>query len=240
MQGPMECDGKIEFGPLPWEVSERLAAYRCTWLEFVPGENALIVRRQLPAGCPAVTGVPCEVITLMDVMPADLRAKVPGGSIRIRDCDGRLMRLVVEAGEVRIQWPGADYSKAAGIPLEELLGVEGSGTLRVSGWARFAGSRSRSSEIEAFVGRFGGIFPEGDLPSEGRQAIANVRLRDVDMNPRELVDLLRAFADPAESLAAELDFRSAVRDAAEHRFRIVARDGRIEALRPALWDRIPE
>lgn len=106
---------------------------------------------------------------------------------------------------------------------------------RVRGWARFAGSPERAAELAAFVDRFEGLYPEGDMPSECEQNLVSVRFQDVNVGPRELISKLEALAETRESLEAELDVGSFAPGALDHSFRIRIEKGKVHALRPSLW-----
>jgi hypothetical protein len=105
MQGEVKCEGKVSVGALPWEVSERLAQFAGNWLVYAPEENAIIVRHVPPVICPPTTALACELITMLDSIPAEYREAMPGGALCINEQGGPVMRLAVQDGEVRIQWP---------------------------------------------------------------------------------------------------------------------------------------
>jgi hypothetical protein len=233
MKGELECEGSVKLGPLPWEISERLAQFSGNWLEFAPAENAIIVRKSLPVGCPPTTAVSCELITMIESLPAELREAIPGGEIFVRASGGRIMRFAVGRGEIRIQWPTEDYSRPIGVPPEIALKSLDASEARVRGWARFAGSRV--SDIRMFTERFGGLYPEGDLPSECVQNIAYVPFKDVSVDPEELISRLQRLAEPPETLQAELEVTSAAPRSTDRDFRILVQNGKVTALRPTLW-----
>ncbi len=145
MQGELECEGKVRFGSLPWDLSERLAQFSGNWLEYAPDENAIVVRHVQPVGCPAMSGVPCELISMMDALPSEYRESMPGGALYVKDRSGQMLRIVVERGEVRIQWPCLDYAHTTRIPMEAIDDVNPRETC-ITGWARFAGSPQRADE----------------------------------------------------------------------------------------------
>ena len=235
MQGELVCEGKIRFGPLPWETSERLAQFSGNWLQYAPGENALVARQPQPSGCPAFTAVPCELISLIYSIPSELRDSMPGGCLYIKDRQGDVVRIVVERGEVRVQWPHKDYARPISVSVDAVLKGLDPKTACVKGWARFAGACERASELLSFVDRFGGLYPEGDLPSECEQNLVYVRFRDVNIGPKELIAKLEELAESHESLQAELDVSSFEPDSTQGGFRIQIRNGQVSAMRPALW-----
>ena len=235
MRADMECEGQVRLGDLPWEVSEQLAQFSGNWLEFTPQGNTIVVRKSLPVGCPASTAVSCELITILESLTPELRRAVPGGEILVRTQGRRLMRFAVEKGEIRIQWPTRDYSRATRVAPVKLMKKLPRGEARITGWARFAGDSSRAAEVETFVGRFGGLYPEGDIPSECEQNVAYVPFRSARLEPQELLRRLQDLAFPTESLQAELDVTCATPGSEDKEFRILIQNGRIEALHPSLW-----
>jgi len=235
MHSEIDCEGRIRCGSLPWEVSEHLAALSGNWLEFSPEEDAIVVRHVQPAGCPAMSGVPCELISILDSLPPEHRERMPGGTLFVRDKNGQVLRVLVERGEMRIQWPCVDYLHSTDVPPESVFGEVNPSEARIQGWARFAGSRDRIGDLQAFVDRFEGLYPEGDMPSECEENMVFVRFRDVNVGPRELVAKLMELASEPSSLQAELDVSSFTPGALDRSFRIRIKDGSMQALRPALW-----
>jgi hypothetical protein len=235
MQGELECEGKIRFGSLPWDVSERLAQFTGNWLEFAPEENAIIVRHVQPVGCPAMSGVPCELISMIDAVPSGHRESMPGGALYVKDRSGQVLRIVVERGEVRIQWPHLDYAKSTLIPVEAIEEANPREAC-IRGWARFSGSPQLAEKLQAFVDRFEGLYPEGDMPSECEQNTVFVKFKDVNVGPKELLSKMKELAETPESLQAELDVSSFAPGSLDSNFRIRVRDGAVEVLRPSLWE----
>lgn len=234
MQGILECQGQIRFGSLPWEISERLAQFRGNWLEFIPEANAILFRRVQPLGCPALTGIPCELITLIDSVPAEFRESMPGGELSLKDQRDRMLRLVVKQGEIHIKWPQESCFRNLSVSYESAIKELDPAKARIKGWARFAGSSARGEELRAFVDRFGGLYPEEDMPSECEQNMVYVRFRGASVEPQELIGKLQELADPLESLQADLEVGSPGQDSDNWDFRIQIVDGRIETTRPVL------
>lgn len=235
MPNELECEGKIRFGALPKEISDRLARFNGHWLEFAPEDNAAVVRHVQPVGCPALTAVPCEMIWLLDALTPAQRAAMPGGVLYLKDHAGKILRVLVTGGEVRIQWPQEDYSRATPVAPEAALGAVDSRVARVNGWIRFRGAPSAMKQLEDFVDHFEGLYPEGDMPSECDGSWVRADLKDVNVGPAELVATLRKLANPADSLEGELDVGSFTADSVEGDFRLVLRQGQMQAVRPALW-----
>ncbi|MBZ5498163.1 MAG: hypothetical protein LAP85_17320 [Acidobacteriia bacterium] len=235
MQGESECDGKIKLGSVPEKVCQRLAGFQGNWLEFIPEESAIIVRHVQPGGCPAISGVPCELISMIDSIPAEQRQAMPGGEFFLRDSEGQMLRLIVERGDIRIQWPCLDYSRAVAVPTESIRNDLNPRTARVRGWANFLGAPDSAGRLQAFVDAFEGLYPEGSMPASLRQDGFHVEFQDVNVGPSELLSKLLELADPAESLDAQLEVSSFVPGASDENFRILVCRGRAQALRPSLW-----
>ncbi len=233
----LECEGQVRLGPLPWDLSERLSQFSGNWLEFSPKESTIIARKSLPVGCPATTAVSCELITLIESLTPELRLAMPGGEFFVKAHSGRIMRFAVEKGEIRIQWPSEDYSRAIPVTPESVLSSLSASEASINGWARFAGARSRRREIEAFAEHFGGLYPEGDMPSECEQNIAYVPFKGVSVDPDKLVNRLQSLAEPGESLQAQIDVSCPSPRSEDREYRILIRNGKVEALRPSLWKR---
>ncbi len=235
MQCEPDCDGRIEIGPLPESVLGRLAQFRGNWLEFIPEESAIVVRHVQPSGCPAISAVPCELISLMDCIPSEHRDAMPGGEFRVKDADGQTLRLVVEQGDIRIQWPSPDYSRAVVIPTATLMEGLNPRAARVRGWARFRGAADSAARLQAFVDSFEGLYPEGKMKMCAGNEGMEVQFQDVNVGPCELLVKLQELADPLASLEAELDISSFAPGSSDAHFRILVRHGQTQALRPSLW-----
>jgi hypothetical protein len=235
MQGDLTCEGLVRFGPLPWDVAEQLAQFPGNWLRYAPGENAIVVQSPQPALCPAFTAVACELISMMNSLPQEQRAAMPGGSLYIRDTAGEVIRILVEHGEVRLQWPHKDYTRSIPVTPETVLRSLDPKNTKIRGWARFAGSCDRAAELEEFVGHYGGLYPEGELPSECRQNLVYVRFKDVRIGTPELLEKLRQLSETQESLQAELEVHPADDEASQKAFRVQIRDGELSTMRPSLW-----
>ncbi len=234
MQGVLEYQGQIRFSSLPWEISERLAQFRGNWLEFVPKTNAIMFRQAQPEGCPALTGVACELITLIDSVPPEFREAMPGGELELRDSSGPALRLKVAQGEVRINWPRTSCFREAPDSSGSILEEAGTGERPVKGWARFAGAPGKSREIQALLDRFGGLYPEEEMPSECAQNMAYIRFRDVRVDPQELIARLADIADPPESLQAYLKIGTREAGAADEELVIQIVNGCVETYKPIL------
>jgi hypothetical protein len=228
MNSEFRCEGSIVLGKLPWEVSEKLAQFSGNWLEFSPGSNAIVVRKSLPLGCPATTAVSCELISIIGSLPAEERLASPGGEISILSGGKQVMKFSMQQGEIRIRWPYEE--EAYRIVPAQCCGnthVEAAGTL-VNGWARFVGNPEKLNQLEEFVGKYEGLFPEEDMPSEAEQNIVFVRFKDVCSSPAELIETMNSLADTPDSIEGELEISPARQQEGNQVQRIVIDGGRIQ------------
>jgi len=230
-----ECAGKVRLGPLSAATAARLARLGGEWLEFSPEEGALVVRHVQPGGSSALAAVPAELIAILESLPAAEREHLPGGALVIRDRTGTLLRIMVEGGEIRIQWPREDWSHAVEVPVEvELRGADPF-SARVSGRVRFQAAAGVEAELNEFVDRFEGLYPAGELEVDREDGWVRAELRAVNVGPQQLLTRLRELAAPPESLEADLDVGSFLRHAGDRDFRLRVRAGEARALRPSLW-----
>ncbi len=234
MQGVLEYQGRVRLCSLPWEISEHLAQFRGNWLEFVPKANAITFREEQPLGCPPLTGVACELITLINSIPSEFREAMPGGELELSDSNGPVLRLVVTQGEVRIKWPRKTCYQSVPVSFESLLKKAEPRLMRITGWVRFAGSPAKGMELKALVDRFGGLYPEEDMPSECRQSMAYIRFREANLDPQELIVTLLELAEPRESLQANLEVGTGPHGPMEEEYKIQIVDGRAETIKLTL------
>jgi hypothetical protein len=235
MQRELQCEGKVRLGELPRETGERLAQLCGSWLEFSPAEGAIVVRHVQPAGCGALSAVPCELVTLLDGLTAAERDAMPGGELIVSGPGGPILRLRAARGEVSIQWAHADFGHAAPVALERALeGLNGAET-RLDGWIRYAGPPESARELESFVDRFEGLYPEGTFVPTCAEGAVEIQLEAVNAGVHELLLALRRVADRPETIEADLTVGSFAPEAHSRQFRLRVHEGRAEALRPSLW-----
>lgn len=230
-----ECVGKVRLGDLAPASAARLALLGGEWLEFSPEEGAVVVRHVQPGGSPALSAVPSELIAMLDALPAREREVVTGGTLLVRDRGGVLLRIVVEAGEIRVQWPREDWSQAVPVGLEEALRDADPFSARVSGRVRFAAPAGAEVRLAEFVDRFEGLYPAGELDVLRSGGVVDAELRDVNVGPAELLAELRRLAAPADSVVADLEVGSFRGHASDRDFRLSVHGGKAQAVRPSLW-----
>jgi len=160
---------------------------------------------------------------------------MPGGTLVVRDREGLVLRLVVEQGEIRVQWPREDWDHAEAIDLETMFRSVEAVSARVTGTLRFAAAEGAEKALAELVEGFEGLYPEGDLRLSRRGEVVRAELDGVNVGPEELLSRLRELAQPEDSIEGDLEVGSFAPHAIERDFRLELRGGQIRALRPALW-----
>jgi hypothetical protein len=231
----LECRGRVRLGEIGEASRRRLAAFGGEWLEYSPAEAALVVRHVQPGGAPALAAVPAELIAMLDLLTDEEREAVAGGSLLVRERSRLVLRLRVEGGEIRIQWPHEDWAKARAVDLESVFREVDPVTARLTGSARLQARAGAELDLAATVDSFEGLYPEGDLRVTRDGPWLEVELLGVNVGPEELVRALRALAEPLDSLEADLEIGSFAPQAFERDFRVALRGPEARALRPSLW-----
>lgn len=231
----LECRGRVRLAAVPAEAARRLGAFAGEWLEFSAEESAIVVRHVQPGGSPALAAVPAELIAMLDLLPGAVREASPGGTLVVRDRARLALRLSVVGGEIRVQWPQEDWAHAEAVGLDEMFrSVEGV-SARVSGTIELTAPPGAEQRLTAFLEGFEGLYPEGDFEVRRFDDRLRAELRGLNVGPEELLATLRQLAEPAASLAAELEVGSFAPHAFEKDFRLEIRAGQIRVVRPALW-----
>lgn len=230
-----ECHGEISLGEVGEESRGRLLGFSGEWLEFEPRAGRIVVRHIQPGGAPALSAVPAELIAMLEVLAPEERERLRGGTLIVGDRTGVLLRLVVEPGEVRIQWPHEDWGHSSEVPLAEALALVEPVSARVSGTLRFQAPAGARAKLVDFIESFEGLYPDGDLRLDREGETVQVELRGVNVGPEELLEKLRELAAPHDSLEGDLKVGSFSAHALEREFRLQLRAGQARAERPALW-----
>jgi len=230
-----ECSGEIAVGALGEETQRRLAELGGEWLDVAIEARKIVVRHVQPGGAPALAAVPAELISILDSLTAEERERVAGGTLLVRDRAGVVMRLVVERGEIRIQWPREDWTHAVPVSLDEALATVDPVSARVGGAVRFSSPAGARAKLVEFVETFEGLYPEGNLRMERDGEKVRVEFAGVNVGPAELLAKLRELAAPLASLTGELEVGSFHPNAVERDFRLRLEAGRVHAERPSLW-----
>lgn len=225
------CHGRVTLGSLPDEVADRLAALPGEWLEFDPPTGAIVVRHVQPTAGPTLPTIAAELVRMLTEIPVDLHTQIPGGAFFIHTEDSpHLVRLrVAPGGGLRMDWAHPEFAKArkqpyaggSAIPIEGVYSrLNGSVTLRVGDPARAA------RELQQAADTYEGLYPEGDFRAKPGSApgTADVTMRDVNLDPRVLVERLLALADSG-SLRGTVDVTSFDDRRPDDRVRLIFQDG---------------
>lgn len=229
-----ECHGELFVGELSAATRERLAGLAGEWLELDPRAGKAVVRHVQPGGAPAPAAVPAELIAILEALSPAERERA-SGTLLVRDRTGVALRLVVEAGEIHIQWPREDWTHAVAVPLAEALATVEPVSARVTGAVSFAAAPGARAKLVEFVEGFEGLYPDGELRLDREGPLVAAEFRGINVGPGELLGKLRELAEPPQTLAGELEVGSFVPNALERDFRLSLADGRAVAERPALW-----
>lgn len=235
VKAEFECAGRVELGPLSALTESRLLNLGGEWLEYSPEECAVVVRHVQPDGTPAVTAVPSELIAIIDALLPAERDTLPGGSIVMREPGGATLRLVVERGDIRIQWPREDWTHAVPVEVDPMLRAIDPFHARISGQATFVGAEGAERRLVDRVDGFEGLYPADDLEVVREGTTVRATLRSVNVGPSHLLAWLRELAHPVESLEADLDVGAFGHHAQGSAFRLTVRGGVATAVRPLLW-----
>ncbi len=94
------CVGRVDLGPVPKEVANRLTAIPGDWLEFDPPSGAIVVRHVEPTSSRHLPAITFELVRLFSEIPAELHGRIPGGDLFVHTEDekGQLVRIRVETG----------------------------------------------------------------------------------------------------------------------------------------------
>lgn len=235
VKAEFECVGRVELGALSAQTESRLLRLGGEWLEFSPEERAVVVRHVQPDGTPAVTAVPSELIAIIDALLPAERDALPGGTIVMREPGGATLRLVVERGDIRIQWPSEDWTHAVPVEVDQMLRTVDPFHARVSGKLSFTGAKGADARLVDLVDGFEGLYPADDLDVVAEGSTVRATLRGVNVGPSHLLGWLRELAQPVESLEADLDIGAFGHHAQGSGFRLTVRGGVATAVRPLLW-----
>ncbi|KAB2964264.1 MAG: hypothetical protein F9K16_04730 [Thermoanaerobaculia bacterium] len=231
----LECRGRVRLGEIAPASRRRLAGFTGEWLEYSPEEEAIVVRHVQPGGSPALAAVPAELIAMLDLLGADEREESAGGTLVVRERDRLVLRLNVERGEIRIQWPREDWAKARAVEVDAVYRAVDPVSARVSGTARLQARPGAEGDLVSLIESFEGLYPEGDLRVTRDGTWLHVEILGVNVGPEELVRKLRALADPLATLEADLQIGSFAPQSFERDFRLELRGAETRAVRPSLW-----
>lgn len=232
------CHGRVQVGSLPADLAARLAALPGEWLEFDAPLGAIMVRHIQPTAAPTLPTIAAELVRMLAEIPVALHPQIAGGDFHVRTQDSpHLVRIRVEpGGALRIDWAHPDYAASRkrpygpdAIPIEGVYcRLNGTVTLR----ARDAAGAAR--ELQRVADTYEGLYPEGDFEAKpaGKPAGAvEVALRDVNLDPRLLVERLQALGE-GDSVRGTIEVRSFDDRHPDDRVRLLLQDGAVWVQEP--------
>lgn len=233
-------NGRIDLGDLPGSVQEHLAALPGVWLEYDAEARAVVVRHVQPAKAPILATTVSELVRILDELPTDRQAKVPGGDLFVHTEDSdHLVRLRVSAGgALHIQWAHPGYEGAAKRPYSDgrEIAIE-SWEQRLNGSVELAADTAAETagDLQELADTFEGLYPEGEFrataPGDGT---VRVDMSNVNLDARLLIEALRKAARP-RSLSGWLEVTSFEDGDPEHHVRCLFKKGEIWVQHPILW-----
>lgn len=234
------CHGRVLVGSLPADVAGRLGALPGEWLEFDATLGAIVVRHVQPTAAPTLPTISAELVRMLTEIPVELHRQIEGGDLHVHTEDSpHLVRIRVEpGGALRIDWAHPEFAEsrrqpydADAIPTEGVYcRLNGAVTLRT----RDAAAAAR--ELQRVADTYEGLYPEGDFRAQATAPAGTVKIdmRDVNLDPRLLVEGLRVLAD-AGSLRGTVEVRSFDDRRPDDRVRIVFQDGSVWLQEPYLF-----
>ena len=234
-----QCHGRIELGELPDAVRARLAGLPGEWLEFDPDAAAIVVRHVQPTEAPVLATTASELVRMLNEIPYDLKTRIPGGVLFVHtEATGELVRLRVSAnGALSIEWAHPDYEGAARKPYGDghELAIE-PWEQRLNGEVEFVSKEAETAahELQSLADTFEGLYPEGDFRATADASTVRVRMVDVNLDVKRLLDRLLFLADKS-TLYGRIDVGSFGDSLPENLVRLLFETGEVWVQRPLLW-----
>jgi hypothetical protein len=235
------CIGRVELGPIPEDLSERLCAVPGEWLEYDPPSGAVVVRHVEPTASRHLPAIVHELVRIFAEIPPELHSTIPGGDLFVHTADerGQLVRVRVEpGGAIRIQWAHPDFKRSLRRPYaggtEVVIDPE---VQQLNGIVHFRARNPQDAarSLEELVEGFEGLYPVGEcgvrVTDEGAVELA---MKETNLDSVRLVDLLLKLAEP-RSLSGRFQVSSFGTVQPEQRIRFVFEDGKVWVQHPLLW-----
>lgn len=240
------CFGRVDLGPLPREVADRLTRVPGEWLEYDPPMGAIVVRHVEPSSSRHLPAVACELVRLFSEIPPEHHAGIPGGAffVHTEEERGQLIRLRVEpGGAIHVRWAHPDFKRAtrkayqggSEIKIDpEIQKLDGTVTFRS------VDPEAAARRIRELTDNFEGLYPEGDCLVRvlGDDSL-ELTMEDVNLDAALLVDLLQEVAKPT-TLSGRFRIASFGTILPEHQVRILFETGEVWVQHPLLWPEATE
>jgi hypothetical protein len=207
------CQGRVRVGSVPGDVTARLAALPGEWLEFDAPAGAIVVRHVQPTTAPTLPTIAAELVRMLAEIPVALHGQIEGGDLHGHTEDSpHLVRMRVQpGGGVRIDWAHPDFAASRKRAYDaHVIPIEGV-YCRLNGALTFGATDAAGAarDLQRVADTYEGLYPEGDFRAKPakRAGTVDVELREVNLDPRLLVDRLVALAG-AGTLHGSIDIRS--------------------------------
>lgn len=235
------CVGRVDLGPLPEEVADRLSQIPGAWLEYDPPTSAIVVRHVEPSSSHHLPAVACELVRLFSEIPPEFHGGIPGGAffVHTEEERGQLIRLRVEpGGAIHIRWAHPDFKKATRIPYEggseisidpEVQQLNGSVSFETADPGKAA------EAIQELADTFEGLYPEGNYQVRVTETdTVELSMEEVNLDASILIELLQERANPG-TLTGRFRVSSFGTILPEHQLRILFEADGVWVQRPLLW-----
>lgn len=235
------CFGRVELGPIPQKLADRLSQIPGEWLEFDPPSSAIVVRHVEPTSTRHLPAIAFELVRLFSVIPAELHEEIPGGALFVHTEEehGQLIRLRVEpGGAIHIRWAHPEFKRATRLPYEggkEI--VVDPEVQQLSGSVSFGSDDGPAAveTIQNLADTFDGLYPEGDFRiHQLRESEVELTMEGVNLDVVPLIALLQQFARPG-TLSGRFLLSSFGTILPEHQLRFLFEAGEVWVQHPLLW-----
>lgn len=240
------CFGRVELGPLPQDLAERLSQIPGEWLEYDPPTGAIVVRHVEPTSSRHLPAVACELVRLFSEIPAELHEEIPGGAffVHTEDEHGQLIRLRVEpGGAIHIRWAHPDFKEATRKPYEGgheiLIDPE---VQQLNGAVSFRASNPVEAiqALDDLADNFEGLYPEGDwIGKQTGESGVELTMKEVNLGAADLIALLTRLAEPG-TLNGRFLVSSFGTILPEQQLRFLFEAGEVRVQHPLLWPETTE
>lgn len=240
------CFGRVDLGPLPDRITERLTRVPGEWLEFDPPTGAIVVRHVEPSSSRHLPAVACELVRLFSEIPAEFHGEIPGGAffVHTEEEHGQLIRLRVEpGGAIHIRWAHPDFKRSTRKPYQggseitidpEIQQLDGSLAFRC------VDPEDAAQRIRDLADTFEGLYPEGDCRVRVMQGgKIELTMEEVNLDAALLVELVQELAEPG-TLTGRFRVSSFGMSQPEHQLRILFEAGDLWVQHPLLWPEATE
>lgn len=236
------CHGRVQVGPLPEAVRDRLLELPGEWLEYDAPAGAIVVRHIQPTGNPTLPTIAHELVRMLAVIPVELHDAIPGGELLVHAEDSpHVVRLRVEpGGRLAIDWAHPRFPEERRRPYAGGDDVPVDGVFcRLDGRVRFAAADAvgAARDLQRLADTFEGLYPEGQFRATAGPAAGavQVEMRKVNLDARLLVDRVVALATPG-TLDGAVDVASFDERYPDDRARLLFRADGVWVQEAALFD----